>query len=173
MCFAQTFDAIEPALARFRELRALPAAPSVLALRRERHGELSVWGVFEGARAQVDTVCNALRLTKIEETPSLHLTRDKEEELVDGVVPPSALPKLLAAMPVGTPWQVFGTGQVHVVGTPAASDACLSTLAMLAGCGEIRLGAPARRGKSTPLDPGAAQLERDLRHALDPESRLQ
>jgi FAD/FMN-containing dehydrogenase len=171
--FAQACSAAA-AVARFRELRLLAAPPSELFLRRERDGSFVVRGVIEGAREFVDGQSRALGLSAPPSESPPDITCAPGEELVDGVVQPSAAARLLALLPAHAPVQVTGTGQFQAALHPAATDACLAALTALpGGCGEILCGAASRRGRATPLDPGAAQLEVALRHAFDPRGLLQ
>ena len=155
-------------------LRLLPATPNELFLQRERTGAFVVTGVIEGAREHVIAQQHALQLARADREPRLTVVHGDGEEVLDGVVQPSVLPRLLATLPGTAPFVATGTGQFQVALSPATVDAILSLVATLpGGCAEIRRGTAARRGKCTPLDDGAAQLERDVRAALDRRGLLQ
>src|SRR5690606_2945126 len=156
------------ALTRFDELRALADPPSVVLLVRARNGSATVAGVFDGADAHVRAVQGALGLRAADAEPRFGVEAAPGEEVVDAVVPPSALARVFAALPVDAPACASGTGQIHVALPPPASDALLAALPALGGHGEVRCGTSERRGRATPLDEGAARLQAALRKALDP-----
>jgi hypothetical protein len=67
-----------------------------------------------------------------------------------------------------------GTGQFAVSGlAPLQTDDLLRWATELGAPAELCRAAPARRGRATPLDPGAVQLSRRLKDALDPAGLLQ
>lgn len=172
--FAQGSLAPERALRLFRELRLLPTPPRALVLHAVCGGEVEVAGCVDGAREHVQAVRKRLDLRAAPTEPALELACPREHEVVDGTVQPSALPQLLAALPHGAVVRMSGTGQFLVALRPAASDALLAGLASLpGGAGEIRCGAPERRGRATAGDAGATRLEGELRRALDPRGILQ
>ncbi|MBI5851148.1 MAG: FAD-binding oxidoreductase [Planctomycetes bacterium] len=163
------------ALRRFDDLRLDSAPPARLWLARSRDASgFVVRGRYDGA-ARV--VADRVRRHQLEERTWRHDDRDDRDdsaavERVGGAVPPSRIAKLVAALPSSAPVRVSGSGSFVTRLGRDASDALLLALPALDGHAEIERGARARRGRGTPLDPGAVRVHERVRDALDPRRRL-
>ncbi|MEZ5964106.1 MAG: FAD-binding oxidoreductase [Planctomycetota bacterium] len=174
LTFAQGPRPLDAALALFRDLRLLAAPPTSLVLHRHDDGTWGVVGRVEGAPAQVRSVRRRFGLDPTDAPATFGPVPAHGRELVDGVVQPSALHRLLAGLPSDAPVHVSGTGQFLTALRPAESDALLARLPSLpGGAGEIRCGSAARRGLASAGDPATSQLEDAVRLALDPRGLLQ
>ncbi len=155
------------ALAMFARLRSLPNPPAALFLRRD-HSGFAVAGRIGGRPTFVASVLRMHALPVAEPVTELHLDAPSGGEVLMGNVVPSRLPPLLAAAPPTAPFLLHGGGRFELaLASPAAADALLAALPNIAhAC--IVLGAPARRGLGTLVDPGHRRLVDGLKHALDP-----
>ncbi|MBX3464688.1 MAG: FAD-binding oxidoreductase [Planctomycetes bacterium] len=154
----------------FQALRAQPVPPAPLQLRRTADG-CAVTGRFAGRAAYVGERLRALELPEHTPDPVDHLAAPAGGEVLAGIVLPSRLPDLLPAL-AGT-FVLRGDGRFELaVASPAAADAALPQLAAHGAHARIAAAAPARRGRGTPLDPGAEHLLARLRRALDPDGVL-
>lgn len=160
------------ALALWRDLRRLPSAPSELLL-TQRGDRCAVVGSVDGAAAHVAAVQRAFALR---EGGALDLDPPRpspRHELIDGLVQPSALRRLLDTLPADAEARCSGSGQFRVWLLPNQTDALLAMLPNLpGGCGEVRCGDAARRGKHSGEDTVTADLEAALRRELDPRGLL-
>jgi FAD/FMN-containing dehydrogenase len=159
------------ALAKFAALRALPAGPTRLWLTRTADG-MAFGGQIAGRQSQVSALQRAHALAEGPPAHPDHL-EPAAGEVVTGIVRWSRVPALLDALPAGAPFLLHGGGRFEVSLSPAQSDALLLVLPTFDAAGCIVAGADDRRGRGTPLDRGAEQLQRGLERALDPAGVLQ
>lgn len=159
------------ALRRFDDLRLDSAPPARLWLARSRGAAgFVVRGRYDGA-ARV--VADRVRRHQLEERAWRHDDDDLAAlERVGGAVPSSRIAKLVAALPSSAAVRVSGSGSFVAWLPRDASDSLLLALPALDGHAEIERGERARRGRGTPLDPGAVRLHERVRDALDPQRRL-
>lgn len=161
------------ACARFVQLRSLAEPPADLWLRRTAAG-CAVAGRFTG-RARF--VAERLRCLSLPEAPRetqqpLHLDPAPGGEVLAGIVLPSRVPALLAAIPA-VPFVLRGSGRFELASaSPAHSDLVFAELARHGAQATIVRGEPVRRGTGTPLDPGTQRLLTGLKRALDPDAAL-
>ncbi|MBL8730310.1 MAG: FAD-binding oxidoreductase [Planctomycetes bacterium] len=156
------------ACAQFAALRALAVPPAELHLQRTG-SQCVVAGRFAGRASFVAERLRRLALPEAEPWRTLHLEPDGSGEVLAGIVLPSRVPELLAALPA-LPFLLRGGGRFELAtASPAASDAALGALAALGAHACVARGEPARRGRGTTLDPGAERLLAGLKRALDPD----
>lgn len=159
---------VEAACARFGALRALPVPPAELSLLHSQRG-CEIAGRFAGRAAFVAERLRSLGLPEAEPHRALHLEPPAGGEVLAGIVLPSRVPALLAALPATT-FLLRGGGRFELATpTPAATDAALALLPDHDAHGRIVRGEPARRGLGTSVDPGTQRLLAGLKHALDPD----
>jgi FAD/FMN-containing dehydrogenase len=160
------------ALAKFAALRALPTGPNRLWLTRTAGG-MALGGQAAGRASQVAALQRTHALAEGSPAHPDQLDAAAAGEVVAGIVRWSRVPSLLAALPANAPFLLHGGGRFEVALSPAESDALLLVLPSLDAAGCIVAGADDRRGRGTPLDRGAEQLQRGLERALDPAGVLQ
>lgn len=159
----------EQALTLFRALRLDDAPPVEVELAcQDIDGPFRVRGRFEGAAAVVRARMQQYRLDATSPREPANPAEDPRERLF-GLVPPSRLGALLAALPPRTAVWCDGTGGFAL--RPADEADTNAILAKLPGLGvsaELDLTVPSRRGLGTPRDPGAILVEKRLFAELDP-----
>ena len=171
---AFTTDTLDVAGAvdKFIEMRRNPTMPRRLVLVREASG-CRVAGVFAGRARQVASLLQQHSLREVDKAPQDHLQQPPaDRELVVGIVRASKIAALADILPAAAPLLVHGGGQFEAILTPAEVDVLFTALPALEAHAAIAIGAPSRVRRTTPLDQGAARLQRDLRSALDPHSVL-
>jgi glycolate oxidase FAD binding subunit len=152
----------------FAALRALALPPAELHLQRTGSGCV-VAGRFAGRSSFVAERLRALDLPEAEPWGTLHLDPPAGGEVIAGIVLPSRLPHLLARLPDAT-LLLRGDGRFELTtSSAAASESAFAALAANGAHGCIVRGAPDRRGRGTPLDPGAQRLQDRLERELDPD----
>lgn len=165
----------DQALKLVHALRHEAQPPTVLQLRRERNGSFTVGGRVTGRSVHVTSLCKRHELAQCERPANFHVevTASQEEEVLTGNALPSALPSLVKALPENTPFTWLGGGRFEAaMPNPQATDAALQQLPQANASGTILTGADARRGVSTPTDPGEQRLAIGLKNALDPDGIL-
>jgi FAD/FMN-containing dehydrogenase len=158
------------AVALWQRLRQLPSPPIVLLLGRLA-GAFTVSGTFTGTERPIDATLRELGLPR-GEAQAPGLADSKDREVLRGTTLPSRIQSVLDELPGDAPFVADGCGQFEVALHEPQTDALLARLPALGAAGEIVGGRPARRGTSTPGDPGALRLARALKLLLDPEERL-
>ncbi|MBL8734944.1 MAG: FAD-binding oxidoreductase [Planctomycetes bacterium] len=161
------------AIALVQRLRQL--ATGVLALQLEWHHEsgATVRGRIGGRSAFVGELVRTHDLTASDRTWRDHATVDPRDEVLAMQVLPGQLPALLAAAPTARTLLWHGGNRCELaLADAASSDATLAVLPRLSLGARIVGGPPARRGRSTPLDPTFDRLTRDLVRTFDPHGRF-
>ncbi len=158
---------VAAACARFVALRALSVPPRDLLLLRGERG-CAVAGRFAGRAGFVAERLRSLDLPEAAPHATQHLEPPAGGEVLDGIVLPSRVPQLLAALPAGR-FLLRGDGRFEfATATPTATDAALTVLPAQEAHGRIVRGEPPRRGHGSPFDAGAQQLLNGLKRCLDP-----
>ncbi len=158
---------------RFSTLRTLATPPAVLRLARASNGSFTLAGKVAGRPGFVRDLLTRHELAEAAAFDALHLPPPAGGEVLGGLLVPSRLPTLLAALPATSQLLLYGGGRFEVtMHAPAASDTLLTALAGLQVHAAILHGAPARRGLATPLDPGQQRLAAGLSRALDPDGKF-
>jgi FAD/FMN-containing dehydrogenase len=161
---------VAAAVGLFAALRQLPVPPATLHLQRDGD-DCAVAGRFAGRASFVAERLRSLGLPEVEPDPPAHLEPPAGGEVLAGIVLPSRVPQLLAAVPGR--FRLRGDGRFELAtASPAATDAALLLLPQHGAQAAIVRGAPARRGLGTTLDAGAARLLAGLKRALDPDGIL-
>lgn len=172
IAFATKSAELDATLATFASLRRLPSGLSRLALVREDRG-FCVTGVLQGRPRHIASLASAHGFVENERVARDHLSAPTDGmELLVGCIRPSRLPQLLTQLPPNAPFLAHAGGTFEAVLTTVEADRLLAHLPGLQAHGVVALGSRSRTGTGTPLDPGAARLERDLRLALDPDDVL-
>jgi FAD/FMN-containing dehydrogenase len=162
----------ERACARFLALRQDDHPPASLQLlSTSRSSGFVLAGCYEGAARVVADRLRAHGLSECGDA-ARDLAADEERERLCGLCPPSRLRDLLRIVPAEAPLRVSGTGAFEILLRPAEADRLLVDLPTIEAVAELDLAAPGRRGRATPVDPGAELLERRLKASLDPGSVL-
>jgi FAD/FMN-containing dehydrogenase len=167
LCFAQDGLERDEAIRRLEDLRHEPLPPARLWLeRRASGGAFSLHGRWDGAARVVAAALRRHGLREAEARlptpPAVGLER------VGGFVLHSRIASLDTAARAAVALRVSGGGRFEIDGDAATSEALLAALPALDAHGELESGDPARRGRGTPPDPGAAAIAARLRAALDP-----
>lgn len=139
----------ERALALLRALRIERLPPAVLQLRRGRNGRFAVIGRVTGRAAHVDALLQRHELSPCARHTQFRVAADGGETTISGQALPSALPRVLAALPDTAPFAWLGGGRFEAA-LPAGTDT------------------PLHR----PVDAGEQRLAEGLKHALDPDGIL-
>lgn len=161
------------ALQLVQRLRRLAPPPAAMQLQREAGGAFAVCGRIAGRACFVAATMVAAGLRAAEPGCCDHVDVTAAGEVIAGLVLPGGVPALLAALPAGAPFVWHGGGRFEVATAgAAASDALLAAAATLPVPACIVRGAPDRRGRGTPLDPGHRRLVERLEQALDPHRVL-
>lgn len=157
------------AAARLARLRAEPAGPAAVQLRRDRDG-CAVVGRFAGRPAFVRAQLAQHGLAEAAGAWTDHLAAGAGGEVVAGLARCTAVAGLCAAMPAGATLLWHGGGRFEAsVADAAVADALLAAVASLGAHARIvETDRPERHGRGSPTDPGAARLAAALRQALDP-----
>jgi len=163
------------ALALVRALRDEALPPAALQLRRGRDGAFAVVGRITG-RASTVAGCvrrHELRGCDAPDAADWHVRANDGEELVAGLSLPSALPKVLAALPEDAPfcWLEGGRFEASLANT-TASDALFARLPADAATANVVVGADERRGVGAPADEGQRRLAAGIKQTLDPDDVL-
>ena len=169
-----TVAGLEPlaACALATRLRQQVLPPAALQLHRGNDGACTVHGCLAGRPAFVQANLRELGLPETTAAWRDHLPHPVAGEVLAGQILPSALPQLLALCP-GAPLLWHGGGRFELATPdPTTTDAVLAALPRLAANAAVVHGAPARRGRGTPVDPGQRLLAERLRSALDPHGIL-
>jgi glycolate oxidase FAD binding subunit len=171
--FAREQLDLAEALALLQRLRAEPVAPAALQLRRDARGA-AVIGRIAGRAAFVRQQLAAHGLAEGACAWADHLDAPPGGEVLAGLARRSALAAIGAALPAGAQLLWHGGGRFEASAPDvAAADALLAAIAAAgAHAAVVETTQPARRGRSTPIDPGAAHLDAALRQALDPHGIL-
>lgn len=160
------------ALERFVALRAMATPPAALHVLRAA-GAWTIAGRVTGRGIHVARVMRDHRLVDGEPFTALHATPPAGGEVVTGIVRPSRVPALLAAVPPNAPFVMHGGGRYEIgFATPRETDTFLAAAATVPTHANLVVGAPERRGRGTALDPGQRRLVDGLKHALDPDGIL-
>jgi FAD/FMN-containing dehydrogenase len=158
---------VRAACEQFAQLRALAVPPAELQLQRTASGCV-VAGRFAGRASFVAERLRSLALPEGEPGGTMHLEPNDGGEVLTGIVLPSRVPSLLAAVPA-TPFLLRGSGRFELAtASPAATDAAFAVLVAHGAQASIVRGEPSRRGLGTTLDAGASRLLVGLKRALDP-----
>ncbi|MEO6593117.1 MAG: hypothetical protein ABIP94_00015, partial [Planctomycetota bacterium] len=166
--FARTGLNRDGALSLFRQLRDLTVPPAALHLQRFT-ADFTLAGRIVGRPSFVDAIVRQHARPEAPAFDRLHLQTTGGGEVLTGIVLPSRLPALLAAILADAPFSLHGGGRFEVaLPSPTATDALLAALPKLPVQACIALGAPARGGRGTPLDAGQERLAKGPKHALDP-----
>lgn len=155
----------------FRRARRAATPPDALHLDRAADGTFSLHGTISGRERVAKAQRSELELTATDSAPTWDAPRVASgAEHVRGFwTVGSGLDALLDAVPTSTAMRVGGGGQFDIwTDSTAATDATLQALAALGATAEILGGSPARRGRSTPVDPRARRTAHALTVALDP-----
>lgn len=165
---------LEPAAALelLLRLRAEAVPPAALHLVRDSRG-CRVAGRIDG---RASFVAEVLRTHGLEPGPPFeghHLRAPAAGEVLAGAVRPSRGVAVLESAPAGAAFVMHGGGRFELaLGSPQETDALLAELPGLGAHASIVEGAPDRRGRGTPLDPGQARLADAMTRALDPDGIL-
>ena len=158
---------------RFTTLRNLATPPAVLRLARAADGSFTLEGKVAGRPNFVRDMLTRHELVEAQPIGELHLPTPTGGEVLGGLLTPSRLPALLAAVPAAARLLLYGGGRFELaLDAPATSDAMLTALADLQVSATILHGASARRGLATPTDPGQLRLAEALSRALDPDGKF-
>ncbi len=159
---------LPPALERFVALRSLAVPPAQLHLLRTTSGT-SLTGRIAGRSTFVNTTLRAHDLVEGPPPSLLHLTAPAGGEVLSGVVLPSRVGELLAAVPPDAAFLLHGGGRFELaLASPVETERVLAALPRLGAHACIVAGDGARCGTGTALDPGQQRLAADLKQALDP-----
>lgn len=160
------------AFATFTALRNLAVPPASLHWTRDAEGH-AVAGRITGRPGHVAAMLRVHELPEHEPFRTLHLEVPEGGEVVTGIVLPSRVPALLAAVPTTAQFVLHGGGRFEVaLPSRAATDGLLAASATVPAPMCIARGEPARRGRGTPLDPGQQRLTDGIKRALDPHGIL-
>lgn len=153
----------------FTTLRNLALPPAALHWSRGPDGH-AIAGRIAGRAPHVAATLRAHSLRESAPFQDLHLEPPAGGEVLNGIVLPSRVPALLARAPADAPFVLHGGGRFELsLAAPAATDALLAIAEAIPCQAVVVRGEPARRGRGTPIDPGARRLAETLKHALDPD----
>lgn len=156
------------ALECFSMLRSLVVPPAELQLHRTANG-CTIAGRIAGRDSFVRATMRAHELREGPPITMHHLDASPGAEVVQGNVPGSRVPALLAMSPANAPFLWHGGGRFELsLEATTTTDKLLRTLPELQVDACIVRGDDSRRGLGTPLDPGQQHLAAGLKHALDP-----
>lgn len=171
--FAQTGLEPAPAFALLATLRSLAVPPAALQLARDAEGRIEVRGRIAGRASFVAATVREHGLAASAPCWRDHLEPPAGGEVLAGIVRPSALPALLAALPAGSPFLWHGGGRFEAaLASLAAADSLLRALPALHTHACVVRGEPSRRGRGTPVDAGQQRIADGLHAALDPHGIL-
>ncbi len=170
--FTSERASLATAIETLHALRCHPSSPKRLCLVRDGDAAV-VLGVATGRPRPVQALLSQFALREATEPPSPHLPIPRNDrELVVGVVRPSRIPALCAALPPNAPFLAHGGGHFETELDPAHSEALFAEMPRIGGHAAVAIGAKERVGAGTRLDTGAERLQRELRSALDPRALL-
>lgn len=153
----------------FTTLRNLALPPAALHWSRGADGH-AVAGRLAGRATHVAATLRAHSLGEGAPFRDLHLEPPAGGEVMNGIVLPSRVPALLASTPGDAPFVLHGGGRFELAfASPAATDALLAVADAIPFQAVVVRGEPARRGRGTPIDPGARRIAETLKRALDPD----
>ena len=170
--FASERTTLAAAVETMHALRCHPSSPKRLSLVRDGDAA-TVLGIATGRPRPVQALLTQFSLRESSAAPAPHLPPPTHgRELVVGVVRPSRILALCAALPPNAPFLVHGGGHFEVELDPAHADVLFAEMMRIGGHAAVAIGAQDRVGTGTRLDAGAERLQRELRSALDPGALL-